>query len=57
MLCDDHVGWDGVGGRDVQEGEDICMHMADSCCSAETTTFPSVLLPPWTVSSIILILL
>ena len=25
-------GWDGVGGgREVQEGGDICVHMADSC--------------------------
>ena len=27
-------GWDGEGdGREVQEGGDICMPMADSCCS------------------------
>ena len=27
------------GGRDVQEGVDICIPMADSCCcSAETNT-------------------
>ena len=31
MLCDNLEGWDGVGGRrEVQEGEDICMPMADS---------------------------
>ena len=34
MLCD----WDGVGGgREVQEGGDICIHIAGShCCTAET---------------------
>ena len=32
MLCDNLEGWDGVrGGREVQEGGDICMPMADSC--------------------------
>ena len=33
-------GWDGVDDRrEVQEGEDICIPMADSCrCMAETTT-------------------
>ena len=32
--------WDGVGGgREVQEGGDICKSMADSCgCMAETNT-------------------
>ena len=30
-LCDNLEGWDWVGGeKDVQEGGDICMHMADS---------------------------
>ena len=40
MLCNDMEGWDGVaGGREVQEGEDICIQMADSCCyMAETIT-------------------
>ena len=28
MLCDDLDGWDAVGdGREVQEGEDICIHI------------------------------
>ena len=38
MLCDNLKGWDGVGGgREVQEGGDICIPMADSCCyMAET---------------------
>ena len=34
MLCDDLDGCDGVGGgRQVQEGRDICIPMADSCCN------------------------
>ena len=38
MLCDDLEGWDGSrGGREVQEGGDMCILMADShCCMAET---------------------
>ena len=32
VLCDNLEGWDGVGGgREVQEGGDMCMPMADSC--------------------------
>ena len=32
MLCDNLERWDGVGGwKEVQEGGDICIHMADSC--------------------------
>ena len=32
MLCDNLEGGDGVGdGREVQEGRDICMPVADSC--------------------------
>ena len=28
-----------MGGKEVQEGGDVCMHMADSlCCAAETNT-------------------
>ena len=40
MLCDNLEGWDGVGdGREVQEGGDIYIPMADSCCCmAETNT-------------------
>ena len=40
MLCDNLEGWDGVGGkREVQEGGDICILMADSCwCMADTIT-------------------
>ena len=38
MLCDDLDQWDG-GAREVQEGEDICIHIADSLhCTAETNT-------------------
>ena len=38
MLFDDLEGWDeGGGGRQLQEGGDICIHVADSlCCTAET---------------------
>ena len=40
MLHDDLVGWDGQGGgREVQEGGDIGIHIADSLhCTAETNT-------------------
>ena len=40
MLCNNWHGWDGVGdGREVQEGEDICIPMSDWCwCMAETNT-------------------
>ena len=32
MLCDNLEGWEGAGGgREVQEGGDICIPMADSC--------------------------
>ena len=27
----------GVGGKEVQEAEDICIHIADSCCCTERT--------------------
>ena len=38
MLCNDMEGWDGVaGGREVQEGRDVCIHMADSCCCMTET--------------------
>ena len=36
MLSDDLEGW---SGREVQEGKDVCIHIADSlCCTAETNT-------------------
>ena len=42
VLCDDLKGQDGdkgLSGREVQEGEDLCILMADSCCClAETNT-------------------
>ena len=32
MFCDSVEGWDGVeGGREAQEGGNICVPMADSC--------------------------
>ena len=39
-FCDNLEGWDGVGdGKEVQEGGDICIPVADSClCMAETDT-------------------
>ena len=37
MLCDDLEEWD--GGREVQEGGDMCTHIADGLrCIAETNT-------------------
>ena len=40
MICDDLDGWDrGRGGREVQEGGDIGIHIADSLCyKAEANT-------------------
>ena len=40
MLCDNLEGWDRTGsGREVQEGGDICILMADShFCMAEINT-------------------
>ena len=32
MLCDSLEGWDGVGGgREIPEGGDMCVLLADSC--------------------------
>ena len=30
VFCDDLDGWDGEGGREVQEEGDICTHIADT---------------------------
>ena len=39
MLCDNLEGWDGVGGgREAPKGRDMCIPMADSCCTTETNT-------------------
>ena len=40
MLWDDLGGWDGRGGgREVQEGGAICVHIVDSLrCTTENTT-------------------
>lgn len=40
MLCRDLEGWDGgEGGREAQEGRDVCIHIADSFnCTAESNT-------------------
>ena len=39
-FCDDLEGWDGfMGRREVQEGDHICIHTADSFhCTAEAGT-------------------
>ena len=39
MLRDNLVGWDRMRGeKEVQDGRDTCIHMADSrCCMAEPT--------------------
>ena len=45
MLCDDQSGWDvGGAGREVQEGGDICAHIADYSLEKEFETTP-VFLP------------
>ena len=37
MLCDGLEGWGlASSGREAQEGGDMCVHLADSCCTAET---------------------
>ena len=48
MLCDKLEGWDGVEGRrEVQEGRDVCIPMADSCwCVVETNTTLQSNYPP-----------
>ena len=39
MLCNDLEGWVRGGGREAQDGGDICVHVADShCCTTETNT-------------------
>ena len=39
MLCDHLEGWDREGGKEVQEGGDIGIHIADSLhFTAETNT-------------------
>ena len=39
QLCDDLEGWGGGCGMEEQEGGDMCILMADSCCcTAETNT-------------------
>ena len=38
FFCDDLKAWDGGGGREIQEGGDIRILMADSHCMAEAST-------------------
>ena len=45
--CSELEGKGGVGGREVQEGRDICIPVADSCwCMAETSTILKSNYPP-----------
>ena len=38
VLCDNLEGWEGEGGgRGVQEGGDLCIPSADSCCCMART--------------------
>ena len=38
MLCDNLEGWSGMGGgKKVQEGGDMCVPVADSCCSSSSS--------------------
>ena len=38
MRCCPLEGWDEAGGMEAREGGEICMHIADSSCAAETNT-------------------
>ena len=38
VLCEDLERWDWRGGRETQEGGDICIIIAGSHCTAETNT-------------------
>ena len=39
VLCVDLKGWDRGAERESQEGENACLHTADSlCCTAEINT-------------------
>ena len=45
MLCDDLEGWG--GGREAQQGGDMCIITADlHCCTAETNATLSSNFPP-----------
>ena len=45
MLCGNLEGWDGGRGeREVQEGENICILMTDSCCTEETNACKPIVL-------------
>ena len=38
-VCDDLEGWDGGNRKRAQEGGNMCIHVADSCCcTAKTNT-------------------
>ena len=45
VLYDDLDGWNRVGGREVQEGGDICIHITDSFhCIVETQHCKAIIL-------------
>ena len=45
MLCDILEGWDGAGdGRQIQEGGDICIPVADSCVAETNTIYEPIFL-------------
>ena len=47
MLSGDPGGWDGVGEREVQEGGDIDIHIADSLhCTEKLTQHCKSTIPP-----------
>ena len=44
MLCDDPAGWDGGDGTEVQEGRDICIHIASLHCTLHGTAETNITL-------------
>ena len=44
-------GWDGAVGREVQEGEDVCVPLADSCWgSTENRKFCKAIIFQWKIN-------
>ena len=39
MLCGDLDRWDGVGGTEIQEGRDICVHATNLLCCIQNLGF------------------
>ena len=45
--CVDLFKWQKKGGREAQEGRDICIHIVDSlCCTGETNTTSNIFYTP-----------